>query len=123
MSRGFKLFLGLSSFLPIITFIMFKITSNLYLDAYSKGERLNPLDKELGVMVLLIIILLAIDICLIIYYIKLIARNPKFNHTNHQGDKLLWQLLIVFIWPIGMIIYFFKEIMPSSNYPLIKKDN
>jgi phospholipase D-like protein len=117
LKRSNKLWLGILTFSPLVFLTIFIIwfvsifINNIYILENSAGQ--PPIEIFRLMMTAFIFLALAIivKLGLMIYYII----HVSDNQDNDNNKKILWILIFVFVGTIGNIIYFFMEIVPSSN--------
>ncbi len=81
------------------------------------GELTSPDEflRSLAPAVAALILGILLTFGTLIYYIIDIVKNPKFQDGGN--NKLIWILVVVLLGTIGMIVYFFSEIMPRKELP------
>lgn len=122
MSKSKKIILGILTFLPLILLILyFVLFFSMFLkipQANASGEVIQP-DEILGAMGPLFAILgtmVLVSIGLVVYYlVDIFQYNPKFKSGGNS--RLMWTLIVLLAGMIGMIVYFFAEIVPRKELP------
>lgn len=118
MSTSKKIWLGILTFLPfILVLIYFILFFTVFIGNIHELEQTHhdefPVEIIRNLFIVFIPIFLSIVISLIImiYYIVHANNNPN----NDNGKKIMWTLLLIFVTSIGSLVYYFIEILPTSN--------
>jgi hypothetical protein len=125
MKKSTKVWLGILTFIPpvfITIFIIWFISiffTHIYILENNTGEFPSGFFRSMIEVFVFLILAIIIKLGLMIYYIIHLSDNPK----NDNAKKIMWILILVFIGVIGSIIYYFTEIIPSSEEDSLKLEN
>ena len=124
MSSTKKALIGIFTFLPLFLliwffYIIFSLVAGKLGDFESASHMKysNP-DEMMEMMKVIFFPLTLIVITtfgiLIYYLIDIFSLNPKFQ-PDTGNNRLIWTLVVFFGGFIGMIVYFFVEIVPRNE--------
>ena len=118
MSASRKIWLGILTFLPfVLVFIYFILFFTVFLNNIHQLEQSHhdefPLElvKSLFIVFIPIFLSIVISLIIMIYYIVHANNNPN----NDSGKKIMWTLILILITSVGSLVYYFVEILPTSN--------
>ncbi len=121
MSSTKKIIIGILTVMPIFcilfyAYLVFSLAINAN-EMTDSGELTSPDEflRSLAPAVAALILGIVLTFGTLIYYIIDIVKNPKFQDGGN--NKLIWILVVVLLGTIGMIVYFFSEIMPRKELP------
>ncbi len=122
MSNTKKTILGILTFTPLIFLILYFFAAyNMMMsiaDIEHSGHFNSPEEmmQKMKPMFAYMFMLMGISIALlIIYLLDIFSWNKKL--ANEGNTKLIWALIVLFTGMIGMIVYFFAEIVPRKELP------
>ena len=122
MSKNKKIILGFITCLPIIFFIWYFIAIFAFIGDIHNMEQTGNFQgptEPMGIMAnLLLPILLAVVITLgllVFYLVDIHTKNHKLR--TEKNGKLIWTLVVLLAGNLGMIVYFFIEVMPRKELP------
>jgi hypothetical protein len=122
MSRSLKIFLGVLSFIPIITFIIyifriFGTFMNVLSDpAIMQGDEIPEEFLAMLTSMIFFIMGMMINFALMITYIVFAIKDVSAS----ESDKILWVLLLVFISLIAVPVYWIARIWTNKNFSFEK---
>ena len=118
MSTTKKFWLGVLTFLPFILFLAYLFLfftvfiGNIQELEHSTHHDEFPLDffKSFGLILTTLLAGGIISLVLMIYYIV----HANDNKHNDNTKRIMWTLILIFTAPLGSIVYYFVEIIPTK---------
>ena len=124
MSTTKKFLYGFLAFAPIPFFVLYIYTffsrfiQNIPTLENNPEQFPTELFQDLGIIFLYAALAGFISLTALIVYILDAMKNKNFE-GNNSNMKIIWVLIFLFLSSIGMIVYFFSEIIPrkeNENY-------
>lgn len=119
MTKNTKIFLGVLSFVPLVTLIAYfvffvRIFLNMLQDSHSLSSVDNPESFFLSFIPLIILLGIGslVGLFLLVYFIYCSIKDVSATENN----KLLWVLLLIFLNYLSFPIYWFIRIWKNPNF-------
>lgn len=119
MTKNTKIFLGVLSFIPLVTLIAYfvffvRIFLNMLQDSHSLSSVDNPESFFLSFIPLVILLGIGslVGLFLLVYFIYCSIKDVSAT----ENDKLLWVLLLIFLNYLSFPIYWFIRIWKNPNF-------
>ncbi len=118
MSSLRKIWLGILTFLPFALFIIYlTLFFTIFLESIHHLEQNHhdefPITfiRDLFLVFIPLVVAGIISLIITIYYIVHANNNVK----NDTAKKIMWTVILIFVSSIGCLVYYFVEILPSTN--------
>ena len=118
MSTSNKIWLGFFTFLPFVLFIVYlTLFFTIFLGSIHQLEQNHndefPIQfiRDLFLVFIPLVVAGIISLIITIYYIVHANNNVK----NDTAKKIMWTVILIFVSSIGCLVYYFVEILPSTN--------
>lgn len=120
MSKSSKIILGVLTFLPILFFVayfisIFSIIKSVAVEGVADPSGMAFVPNSVYAAMIWMGIAILMTLGLWVYYIIHIVKNSKFNTPTQSSSKLIWILVVVFGGVLGMIVYYFVEVLPEGK--------
>lgn len=120
MTKSKKTILGILTFSPFIFVIWYFISIFSFMKVMTAamdhpvGGTMEMIDP-IKTLVIPVLIGFCLSIGLLIYYlVDILKLNPNFKKDTNN-NKVIWILVVLLCGFLGMIVYFFVEIVPRGT--------